>query len=984
MTKSLLFSIAVLLCAFSYGQKYSFVTYSTEQGLPQSQVTAIAQDNNGYLWVGTLGGLAKFNGNKFVTFSTDDGLLNHRITTLAFFDNTLWVGHDGGISFIKNNEVGTSTFVGTGNDRSRNVSKIIKFNNKILICSRGGLFEQRGDELIKIPVGDERQEFIRSAYGYEGKLYLATKAGIIVSSDLKKFELYEELGEESFSDVTGQGDKIVFSSFSQGVFIKNMTTSFTRYFTPEELKYSIYGCYYDPAGNLWMSSLEGVVKIGVDEKLEFYNDSNGLPVNMIGCVFHDDAQNVWIGSLGKGIFRFPSAEFRYFDQTTGLPSDLYITGLQDKFGDYYLGTFDKGIVKKSRTGEITTLNINESTIWASVEDVDGKHWFGTGRSLVSLDPITGSLTEQTSEENDQIPGFKITALFKVSKNAMYVGGNGGAAFYENGEITLLGGEDVEIGTIRDFELLGETLFCVSNLGMFKYENGNFELIPGSEMVAYSIEKDENGILWLGSEEGLYKYVDGTIKRVELFDDPGSNFVAFMNLKDGQLFIGTNNGLFVVSNLYKSKPDIERFGIGDGIIDLETNLNSGFFDQKGDFWFGTASGLVCYHLQRNFTRAPKPRPKVNMTSILLNYEAFDYSKYSDELSETGMPNSLDLPYSKNNLIFEFDGVSLVHQKRLSYQFMLEGLREEWSLPTENNTIAFTSLPAGEYVLHVRAVDIDGRVSEEEVFPFVINQAYYNTWWFITLCILVIVAIFILIFRFRIKRLGEINEREKLEYKSRLLSLEQKSMNASMNRHFIFNSLNSIQYFINTQDRFSANKYLTNFAQLIRKNLDSATSEGNMVSLGEELERLELYLSLESMRFKDKFDYTIETNGIDIELVPIPPMMMQPFIENSIIHGILPNEEKKGLITIDIRKGKEHLEICIEDNGIGINHSLSKKTQSTGDHRSQGMEITSKRIELIQIISDSEISLEGPEEIVDENRLINGTRVLIKIPLKDLEI
>ena len=137
-----------------------------------------------------------------------------------------------------------------------------------------------------------------------------------------------------------------------------------------------------------------------------------------------------------------------------------------------------------------------------------------------------------------------------------------------------------------------------------------------------------------------------------------------------------------------------------------------------------------------------------------------------------------------------------------------------------------------------------------------------------------------------------------YKSNLLDLEQQTLNASMNRHFIFNALNSIQYFINTQDKISANKYLTSFAKLIRKNLDSSSSGNNLIPLSDELERLELYLSLEHMRFQSKFDYNIFIQPkVTSESILVPAMFMQPFVENSIWHGVLPME-KKGEINISI--------------------------------------------------------------------------------------
>ena len=982
MIKVFLLTYLLIYSLCAVGQKYPLVTYSTEQGLPQSQVTAFAQDNKGYLWIATLGGLARFGGSQFISYSSNDGLLNNRVTALEYFDNTLWVGHDGGIAYMENGKFNNIEFEGGGNDRSRKVSKIIKFQGKVLVCAiGGGLFEMNNNRLAKIKLGNDHYERIRGAYVYKDQLYLATRQGILISNDGKTFRQLEEFGDISYSGISGRDNQIAFSSFSDGVFIKDMDSGEKQFFASEDLIYNIKGCFFDKLDRVWLNTNHGVVQIDEKRRISFFDDSNGLPNKVISCFFHDNANNIWIGSSGKGIFRFPSSDFKYFDQSTGFPSDLYLGGFQDENGDYYYSTFDIGLFKRTASGEIDHLIDQKIAIWASLNDVDGKHWFGTNAYLaeVSLD---GKVKTHYADRNSNIPGWKITAFHKISDNSMYVGGNGGVSIYESGVFTKLGKEGEDIGTVRDFELVDGNLYCATNLGLFMYKNNSFSIINDINAVVYNLERDNYGALWYGTEEGLFRMIGGKSERFELLPDPGSNFIDFMNHRDGELYIGTNNGLFVVSNLNESKLKVKRYGIWDGVVDLETNLNSGFFDKSGDFWFGTASGLVWYHPDRNQER--KARPRVNFVSILLNYESFQYSLYSDRTLVDGFPESLNLPYSKNNLIFELDGVSFEYKKGLNYQFLLEGLSEEWSPLSNSPTITFTSLPAGVYVLHVRSVDLEGQASEELTFPFVINPPFYQTWWFILLCSAVISGILILIFRVRIRRIASLNEKEKLVYKSKLLALEQKSMNASMNRHFIFNSLNSIQYFINTQDKKSANKYLTSFARLIRKNLDSATAEGNVITLDDELERLELYLSLESMRFNDRFDYEINTNGIDTESVLIPPMLMQPFIENSIIHGILPNEDKKGLISIDVNDDGEYLSVMIKDNGIGIHNSLSKKLSMDGDHKSQGMEITSKRIELIQKIADNGISLEGPEELRDENGIINGTYVLIKIPSTNLEI
>lgn len=984
MLKFALTFVISLLFLGSFAQKYSFVTYSTEDGLPQSQVTAMTQDANGYLWVGTLGGLAKFDGIKFTSYSSNQGLLNNRITSLSFFNNMLWVGHDGGISIIKDTTIKQIAFKGNGNDKSRSVSAIVQFKKEVYVCSNGGgLFKVQNDELKRVRLEDVLYEKIRGAHVYNGHLYLATKGGVLSSSDGLSFSRMNQFDSEfSFSGVDCDGKYMVFSTYSSGVFVKDLTTGETQTYTPEELRHNVYGCYIDRSSRIWLNTLGGVVQLNPDKSISFLDDNNGLPVNMISCFYNDSENNLWIGSAGKGFFRIPSSDFRYFDQSTGMPTDLFLTGFQSKSGDFYFGTYDKGIAKKDVHGNISVLDINETTIWASAQDVNGKHFFGTGSSLVEID-VNGQVKSYLFDENQNIPGTKITALYKDKVGGMYIGGNAGVSYYKNGAFRRLGAKkDVDIGTVYDFELKNGRLYCSTNLGVLVYKDKSFELYPGADQVSYNIEQDGDGTIWYGSEEGLFRIKNGKPERVSLLEGAGSNFIAFLNYKDDKLFIGTNNGLFVVSELDEEKPIFKRFGVSDGIIDLESNQNSGFFDHKGDFWFGTASGLVCYHVDGKSRVGAKP--KVLMTSILLNYNPFDYSQYSTEIGADGFPVNLVLPYSKNNLIFEVNGISLVHHKGLQYQYLVEGLRESWSTLSESSTISFSSLPAGEYVLRVRAKDVDGRMSEEVVFPFTINEAFYKTWWFILLCIVGLSALLFGAFRLRLKRIADQNEKEKLEYKSKLLTLEQKSMNASMNRHFIFNSLNSIQYFINTQDKLSANKYLTNFAKLIRKNLDSATAKGNVITLEEELERLELYMSLESIRFKDRFNYEVDTNGVDVESVLIPPMIMQPFVENSIIHGILPNESKLGLIRIVVEKKDGFLLITIEDNGVGIKQSMDSKSGSDGDHRSQGMEITSKRIELIQKISNNHISLEGPYEIQGSDGSINGTRVLIKIPLSDLDI
>tara|TARA_B110000305_G_C19456223_1_gene651094 strand:+ start:1192 stop:4149 length:2958 start_codon:yes stop_codon:yes gene_type:complete len=983
MIKCFALGLFLLFNGALFGQKLSFVTYGTKEGLPQSQVTAMTQDERGYLWIGTLGGLAKFNGNQFVSFSSKDGLLNNRITALSAIGNTLWIGHNGGLSYLENSVIKNIEYSGEGAAKSQDVSKIIQFKKQLFVCSNGGgLFIKKGNRLENIPLDSLDYNRIRSAEVYNNQLYLATRGGVLISSDGLKFELLNEIETYSFSGIAKSEERMVFSTFSHGVYIKELSTNKITHITESDVKHKIYGCYIDQNELIWLNTLKGIVQIDSDNEIFFLNDESGLPINTIGCFYEDVEGGFWIGSQGKGIFKYPGLMFNYFNVSTGLPSDLYISGIQTKKGDFYLGSFDFGLVKKSASGDITRIRHLSRSIWTSIENVNGKNWFGTESSLLEMNENDNIIIHDLENDGElQLPGKKITALYKTSPTSMMIGGNRGVSIYENGQFKHYGSNTSrELGTVRDFELDDDKLYCVTERGLMLFKNNRFDLVEGGDKSIHNIEKEEDGTIWLGTEEGLYKFKNDEFERVELSDNPASNFIAFLNYRKGKLYVGTNNGFFILSDLKNEKKTIKRYGISEGLIDIESNLNSGFFDIVGDFWFGTASGLVCYH--EDESNKETSNPKINLINILLNYKSFEYEKYSSEIDERGFPTSMELPYNLNTLNFEVDGILLGQHSKLKYQFKLEGQQENWSSLSPNNIISFSSLPAGDYILHIRAGDVDGGLSEEFILPFIISPPFYATWWFYLFVFLLVAGLTYAFFQFRIRRIAELNEKDKIVFKAKLLALEQQSMNASMNRHFIFNSLNSIQYFINTQDRFSANKYLTNFAKLIRKNLDASTTSENVISLADELERIQLYLSLESMRFKDRFEYEINVHDVDTEYEMIPAMIMQPFIENSIIHGILPDEEKKGLITIDISIKSDLLEILIEDNGIGIEHSLSKKVRTEGDHQSKGMEITSKRIELIQKVSENEISMVGPRQIVDENGLINGTSVLIKIPRENL--
>lgn len=973
--KYLILAIVLLVCPFTFSQRFFFKAYSTSEGLAQSQVTSICQDSIGYLWIGTLGGLSKYNGNTFKNYSTDNGLLNNRVNTIKWINSKLYIGHQGGISIIDNNKV--SSYPLHKDFQMVNITDIVNYKEKIIVATNGeGLYELKNNKLYRIQLLNGNHLFVRDLIEWKGDLYIATRGGILRTNDLQKTDNFLKNKEVSISSLAVWNNSLLISTFYNGIFYYSKELNSVIKTKFENEGYLFNHILVDSRNYIWVSTSNGLIKFN-DREYSFIDNSVGLPLNIITTAFEDSDKNIWLGTQGKGLVKAAHGNISYFDQSTGLPSDLILSGFQNKDGIYYFGTLDKGVIKTSDFKTFTSIPINP-TVWCAIADIDGYHWFGTKLGLYSIDK-----TDKFKIFNleDGAPGFKITTFHKIDSKSMYIGGSHGIVRYREGKFTPIGDNGASIGTIRNIAYYKGKLFVGTDMGLFQLtKNNRFELIGQFNRTVYSLVKTTSNRLFMGTEDGLYELSDDKkILRIRFSGDVASNYINFISADEDELLVGTNNGVYVIDTR-KHERNAKRIGPSDGLIDPETNLNSSFIDKAGKLWFGTASGLVQLDLSKLSRQSENAHLK--LSNILLNYEEFDYASFGGKMIN-GIPQNMRFPYNRNNLQFNLDGVALNNFDDLSFQFKVEGLDNTWMPTSKTSYIPLSGLSAGNYTLHARAVLEDGSIADQVSVSFSIREAFYKTWWFISIIVLLVTYSVFIWIRIRLKREQEKNELERTAFKARLVTLEQQSLNASMNRHFIFNSLNSIQYFINISDKLSANKYLSNFAKLIRKNLDSSTEENSTVTLAEELERIRLYLSLESMRFKDKFEYSIQTNNIDPELFSIPAMMIQPFVENSIIHGVLPQTTKTGQIDIEIKQENNYLIISIIDNGIGIEKSIEQKMDFAGDHKSQGMEITLKRIDLIKKISDQDMELIGPKQTYDKEGNIQGTSVEIKILLNNLE-
>ena len=961
-------------------QQYNFINYSIEDGLVQSQVQSMCQDKEGYIWLGTLGGLSKWDGINFINFSVDDGLLNNGIyALLAHSSGAVYAGTKGGFNQFNGEQITSHKFKDEFNENYVRAIIEDKNDNIWFGLDNGWLirFSEGKFYYINIEKGN-----IRNLYcDEENNIWVSARRGISVVDNQLHTEEYEV--NINVSGLLIHNDTVWFSTYGDGIFYvhngirENLNTQdglLGNYFR---------GLKKNSDGSIWFYAKNGLTRYFRGD-IDQFSVNRGLSNDNIRCLMEDKQGALFIGTDGAGLFKYNGDRFISYTTKDGLENEGILSIVEDNEYNLWFSS-NGGGVSLFKDEEIRNYGVLEgimnNTVWSSIKDSKGNILFGTSDGISLFD------------------GQKFIDLYKERANKIW-------ALHEDKEENLWAGTvrgllyiDVENDTIINYSnqyqinknvkcilpIDDERLWFCSDNGIHQYSEDTKEFswfsmndgLPDNFIM--SAVKDDNGIIWVGTTNGLAFFREGQFFKVDHSEISSAKFITFLKLDgDNNLWIGTNHGLFQLNipESYDqiSSSDFKYYSNLDGLRGLECNQNSVFIDHKNNLWFGTNNGLMKLNLNKRAKAGIQP--DVRLKGVRLFFEDIDLSMFSDSSNQdTSQSSNATFKYNQNHLTFDYIGINHTNPLKVKYKFKLIGNDEDWSPVTNNTYVTYSNLGFGDYSFFLKASNDNINWTEPLRFDFSITPPVYFTWWFYLTCILFLVGLFWFIVNRR-KAIMEAKRATQLIIdKSRMLSLEQQALNASMNRHFIFNSLNSIQYYINRQDKFSANKYLTNFAKLVRKNLDNSLE--NAIYIDEEIERIELYLQLEQMRFKDKFTYKIKLDkSIEPQSVKIPSMLLQPFIENSIWHGILPSNQT-GNIFIDVKVRKDKLVIDIIDNGIGIEKSLALKRNKKQGHISKGMELTKTRVDLVSKISNKRCFVDGPKQIYDEHNNVKGTSVSITI-------
>jgi len=963
--------LMVTLSGQLYGQTTFIKHYSTKDGLPSNNCYFTLQDKSGYIWVGTDAGVTRFDGKVFETFSIDDGLPDNQIIRLN-------QDRSGKVWFTALN--GQLSYFHNGRIYSQHNNKLLKLLNlnSIIVSffedSKGNIWfgtnknllvKWDGKSVTKYSSDKQSSQFINT-FVYEdkkGRIWASSVHCLHLYDGQKFVQVKNHIDPVSYKTAVNLPDHTMLYLDRKGLNLKDgERESLILKVDPILLNDNPGYFYAGKKGDLWLANNSGVYYINHQGILERY-----LTDQMTSQVIKDQKDNMWF-TTNNGIYMLPRKSKRVYivDDHHGLSNNGVKSLTKDSRGRIWLGMDNGTIDRLNKPGyTVDHLDLPDKNKFNTIKhlsfDSSGSHLFFSSDYGLGKISVEGPLTGKIDYLNETNNFRYVLKSFSISKN---------------NQLALA----LSSGVVIINDPLGSLSF---NSSLYR-EGKNY--FSGR---SYSVHFDKDKKLWFSNIHGLSKFSndklstcfqqnylltkrindiaqlpDGTtvlatdgyglllfrknklIRQITRKDGLSSNICKKLYIEKDYVWVITNaavNRIFV-----KEKFPVESFEYTNSMLDNDVNE---LYIDADTAYFATNHGLVFFK-NTPFNNNQEP-PAVLISAIVNNKKSLNINT-----------SLLNLAPRDNNITFYYSAIDF-QNSAISYRYRLIA-NDSWT-ETKNRRLEFSSLEPGKYTFELSARTSNSQWSKPVKQTFVLKEHFWQSIWFLCLLILIISFSFYKIAVIVTKQQKD-KEQQRLLLKNKILMLEQQALQAMMNPHFVFNVMNSIQHYINTKDTSSANKILTGFARLIRKNLDICTK--SFISLEEEIEYLTLYLTLEKKRFGEKFDYSLQVAGdIDLDETMIPSMILQPYVENAIWHGLMPKEEG-GKIDINIQMaGDGYLQIQIADDGVGIDNSLRTKTEK---HESKGMSLTQERVNLINQIEVK------PIQITIQQRGDSGTIISILVP------
>jgi len=958
----ILLYIFIFLLSHLFAQEVVYDNFSSGSGLASSYTTQVLQDQENYIWVSTSSGVSRFDGYSFINFDINDGLPENDIVRMyKDQNNTIWfLSQSGLLSFYKDDSIHPYLF----NQSILNLLKdcdvieptslsiennIVEFNihesGSYRIDSIGNLscLYQSADSVNIVNLSGENLTYFFSSQNK--KLEIISDRGSIFISSPKIYETEPVL-------VKYEKGKLFIASQNKLYFI---TTRIEKTLTFDK---NISSLDIDSQSCLWVGFESGGA--ACYRNLDIFQPSiyQELREESVSSVILDNQNSVWLSTTNEGLFYVPSQNFKQVTTKDGL-LDNNITHLD--FSNNFLWAI---------TGNNSIARINFSGIknytfknpdYTSVTDL---YWFNDKLWLSFKNKISYFQGEELVElfrlDNNYGNHSRINRINAGVGNDLWISKTDGFAQLQNNKIIFESSsnnfKNLNVNFIYTEPNGNLWLACKNGLWRFE-DNKLYNYNQDNKLLSTNIldiVKDSIiGAMWLAvNDRGIVKIQNDSIWQISEKDGLVSNSVTSISVYGKYLWVGTRKGLSRIDiTRPNSKAAITNILENDGLITneindvlandtyvfLATNRGLGFFNYKA------------FHLNKSI-------PEVKIRRIIVDGKVVEKAT-----------KRLIIDYYSNNITINYKAIHIRSRARIHYRFRIKGLDNDWTYTSDRNAI-YPFLPSGKFTFQVQSANENNIWSDSVAeLEIKVGNPFWLEWWFFVIVFVLLGLIFFLVYKILLsfKQKKEKIRREINEYR-------QLALTRQMNPHFIFNSLNSIQHYILQNDTRLSNRFLTKFSKLIRIILEN--SQSSLITLDKELVALNLYLELESLRFKDKMRYEIEVSpDLDLMSINIPPLLIQPFVENAIWHGIMNKDDQTaGFLKISFVFEKESVICTITDNGVGRTKSEEINQKKNNTHKSMGTMITQDRIELINNIYNKDFNVTYTDP-VDEQGISKGTIV-----------